>query len=104
MSVLVVLTTVSSNEEAETLASQIVGEKLAACVQILPKMTSVYFWEGEVQSELEHLLLIKTLPEKFDALEAFIKANHSYDVPEIVAVQSERVSDEYFDWMKESLR
>ncbi len=104
MSVLVVLTTVSSNEEAEALARQIVGEKLAACVQILPKMTSVYFWEGEVRSEAEHLLLIKTLPEKFDALEAFIKANHSYNVPEIVAVQSERVLDEYFDWMKESLR
>jgi periplasmic divalent cation tolerance protein len=103
MSVIVVLTTVSSNDEAETLARQIVGEKLAACVQILPKMTSVYFWEGEVQSEAEHLLLIKTLPEKFDAIEAFIKANHSYDVPEIVAVQSEKVSDHYLDWIKEYL-
>jgi periplasmic divalent cation tolerance protein len=104
MSVLVVLTTVSSNEEAETLARQIVGEKLAACVQILPKMTSVYFWEGEVRSESEHLLLIKTLPEKYDELEAFIKANHSYEVPEIVAIPSKRVSDKYLDWVEESLR
>ncbi|MGB7209250.1 MAG: divalent-cation tolerance protein CutA [Pyrinomonadaceae bacterium] len=103
MSVLVVLTTVSSNEEAEALARQIVGEKLAACVQIQPQMTSVYFWEGEVRSEAEHLLLIKTLPEKYDALEEFIKSNHSYEVPEIVAVQSERVSDHYLDWIKEYL-
>ena len=103
MSVLVVLTTVSSNEEAEALARQIVGEKLAACVQILPKMTSVYFWEGEIRSEAEHLLLIKTLPKKYDELEAFIKANHSYDVPEIVAIRSERVSEQYLDWIKEYL-
>lgn len=103
MSVLVVLTTVSSNEEAEILARQIVGEKLAACVQILPQMTSVYFWEGEVRSETEHLLLIKTLPDKFDELEVFIKANHGYDVPEIVAITSEKVSAQYLQWIREYL-
>ena len=85
------------------MARQIVGSKLAACVHILPRMTSVYFWEGEVRSEAEYLLLIKTLPEKYDELEAFIKANHSYSVPEIVAVQSERVSEQYLDWIKEYL-
>lgn len=104
MSALVILTTISTVEEAETLARQIVSEKLAACVQILPRMTSVYFWEGMIQSAAEHLLLIKTLPEKYDGLEEFIKANHSYSVPEIVAISSERVSEEYLDWMKESLR
>ena len=65
---LVVLTTTPDSEEAKRLAHSLVGEKLAACVQILPKMTSVYFWEGKVQTEPEHLLLIKTLDEKFDAL------------------------------------
>jgi periplasmic divalent cation tolerance protein len=100
---LIVLTTVPSDVEAGSLAEKLVREKLAACVQILPRMTSVYFWEGEVRSEAEHLLLIKTLPEKYDALEAFIKANHSYDVPEIVAILSERVSEEYLDWIKEYL-
>ncbi len=69
----------------------------------MPRMTSVYFWEGEVRNETEHLLIIKTLPEKYDKLEAFIKANHSYSVPEIVAIRSEKVSDEYLNWMKEYL-
>lgn len=100
---LVVLTTVSDLNEAETLAEKIVGSKLAACVQILPPMTSVYFWEGELQKEDEHLLLIKTLPEKYDELEAFIKDNHSYDVPEIVAIKSEHVSTGYLKWMQDYL-
>jgi periplasmic divalent cation tolerance protein len=100
---IIVLTTVASDIEAGNLAEKLVREKLAACVQIMPRMISVYFWEGEVRSEAEHLLLIKTLPEKYDALEEFIKANHSYDVPEIVAIPSDRVSEEYLDWIKEYL-
>ena len=104
MTAFVVLTTVPSYEEAETLAGKIVSARLAACVQIMPRMTSVYFWEGEIRNEVENLLVIKTLAAKFDELEAFIKANHSYDVPEIVAIRTERVSDEYLDWMKNSLR
>lgn len=89
--------------EAESLAEKIVAGKLAACVQILPGVTSVYFWEGRVQREAEHLLLIKTLPEKFDKLEILIRTNHSYSVPEIVAIPSERVSEQYLGWIKEYL-
>ncbi|MBA2737547.1 MAG: divalent-cation tolerance protein CutA [Pyrinomonadaceae bacterium] len=100
---LVVLTTTSSAEEAEILAKKIIGDKLAACVQVLPPMKSFYFWEGAVQAETEHLLLIKTLPEKFDALETFIQANHSYDVPEIVALAAENVSAKYLSWLKSYL-
>lgn len=100
---IIVSTTVASELEAGNLAKKLVREKLAACVQIVPRITSVYFWEGEVRSDAEHLLLIKTLPEKYDELEAFIKANHSYTLPEIVAIRSERVSQEYLDWMKECL-
>lgn len=100
---LIVLTTAPNMAEAETLAEQIVNEKLAACVQILPQMTSVYVWEGKVQKESEHLLLIKTMSEKCDALEAFIKANHSYTVPEIVAIDDERTSYEYLRWMEDVL-
>jgi periplasmic divalent cation tolerance protein len=96
---LVVLTTTPNIAEAESLAEGIVNEKLAACVQILPPMTSVYFWEGSVQKDSEHLLLIKTLDEKFDVLERFIEENHSYEVPEIVAMKSEHVSDRYLKWI-----
>ncbi len=101
---LIVFTTTPNTEEAETLARKIVESRLAACVQVLPEMKSFYFWENEIQSEPEHLLLIKTLEANFDELESFIKANHSYDVPEIVAVASEKVSGDYLDWMENYLR
>ena len=97
---LVVMTTTPDKAEAEKLAGSIIEEKLAACVQILPTMTSVYFWEGKVQTAPEHLLLIKTLEEKFDELNEFIRANHSYDVPEIVAIDADKVSDSYLRWLK----
>ena len=98
---LIVLTTTANIEEAESLAKRIVEEKLAACVQVLPPMKSFYFWENEVQTDSEHLLLIKTLEEKYAALEGFIHENHSYDVPEIVAVSSEQISEKYLAWMSE---
>ena len=97
---LIVLTTAPNTEEAENLAQKIVAAKLAACVQILPQMKSFYFWEGAIQQDAEHLLLIKTLAEKFVELETFIKENHSYEVPEIVALSAEKVSENYLDWMR----
>jgi len=101
---LVVLTTTSNDEEGETLARKIVEAKLAACVQVLPLMKSFYFWENAIQSETEHLLLIKTLPEKFADLEKFVQANHSYDVPEIVALRAEKVSESYLSWVEDYLK
>ncbi|SRR6266404_6043885 len=100
---LIVLTTTPGIDEAESLAEKIVAAKLAACVQILPQMTSVYFWAGKVRTEPEHLLLIKTLPEKWDELRDLITANHSYSVPEIIAVDAEKVSDGYLAWMMDYL-
>ena len=101
---LIVLTTTPDKVEAERLARTIVDAKLAACVQILPQMTSVYFWEGKVQTEPEHLLLIKTLEERFDELSAFIKTHHSYDVPEIVAIDADKVSEAYLNWIQDSVQ
>ncbi len=100
---LIFLTTVPNAEEGETLARKIVEAKLAACVQILPPMKSVYFWENEVQIDAENLLLIKTLAEKYADLERFIQTNHSYDVPEIIALPAEKVSDSYLNWLKDYL-
>src|SRR5438552_2960253 len=96
---LIVLTTTPNIDEAESLAEKIVAAKLAACVQILLQMTSVYFWEGKIQKESEYLMLIKTLPEKWDELRDFITAIHSYSVPEIVAIEADKVSDGYLAWM-----
>ena len=95
------MTTVADAGAGESLARLIVDARLAACVQILPKMTSVFFWEEKIQTETEHLLLIKTLEEKFDELSKLIRKNHSYDVPEIVAIEAEKVSEDYLKWMRE---
>ena len=97
---LIVFTTTPDRALADTLADKLVTEKLAACVQVLPQMTSVYFWEGEIQKDDEYLLLIKTLPEKYDALEALIHKTHSYDTPEIVAIESAKVSPKYRNWLE----
>jgi periplasmic divalent cation tolerance protein len=100
---IIVLTTTPNTEEAEALARKIVETKLAACVQVLPAMKSFYFWEGAVRADSEHLLLIKTSEEKFDALKDFILANHSYDVPEIAALEAAKVSESYLGWLNEYL-
>jgi len=99
---IVVLTTVASATDAETLAGKLVDSGLAACVQILPLMTSVYRWEGKLQTESEHLLLIKTLDERYDDLELFLSENHPYEVPEIVALDAHRVSQSYLDFAARS--
>lgn len=96
---LIVLTTTSNTEDAETLAEKIVESRLAACVQVVPGMTSVYFWDDKVQKAQECLLLIKTMPDKYDKLESLIKANHSYETPEIVAIDASRTSAEYLSWV-----
>lgn len=100
---IIVLTTVPNPKEAESLARKILENRLAACVQVLPPMKSFYLWEGAIQADSEYLLLIKTLPEKYFALEHFIKSNHSYSVPEIVAIKAEKVSADYFKWLKETV-
>jgi len=100
---LVVMTTVPTVEDAEKLAELIVESRLAACVQILRQVTSVYFWEGKVQKEGEHLLLIKTLQDNYDDLEKLISVNHSYDTPEIVAIRVENVYEKYSTWISSVL-
>lgn len=96
---IVILTTTPNINEAESLAKKIVEAKLAACVQILPQIKSIYFWNGEIQNDSEHLLLIKTLNEKFAKVNDFILENHSYEVPEIVALEAKDVSESYLKWL-----
>jgi len=100
---LVVFTTTPNKNEAEELARKLVEEKLAGCVQVVPQITSFYQWENKVQKDEEYLLLIKTLPGNFDRLAEFIKSNHSYTVPEIVAVEAKKVSEGYLKWLKEAV-
>lgn len=97
------MTTIDSLEKAEVLARGMVEGRMAACVQVLPPMTSFYFWEGALKSEAEHLLLVKTADEKYGEVESYILANHSYDVPEIVALKADNISQGYAKWLGDYL-
>lgn len=99
---LIVFTTVSDDKRARELAETLVRERLAACVNILPRMTSVYLWEGKEASESEHLLMIKTSEARYEALERRIRAEHPYELPEIVATPITRGLEPYLSWIDEN--
>ena len=99
MSALLVLTNVPQRAAAERLADLLVEKKLAACVNILAPCRSVYRWKGAVQHDEEHPLLIKTTAERYAALEQTIRAEHPYELPEIIAVSLERGLPEYLQWV-----
>ena len=101
---IVVFLTAASGEEAARLADMLVGAHLAACVQILPEMESVYRWQGKIERQAEVLLLAKTTKEKFEELEREVRALHSYEIPEIVAVPLAAGSTPYLKWLAESTR
>jgi periplasmic divalent cation tolerance protein len=94
-----VITTCNNAEQARGIAHALVEESLAACVNIVPQVQSVYLWQGSVQSDAEYLLVIKSRADKFAAIEARIKALHSYELPEIIAVPIMNGSAEYLAWL-----
>ena len=96
---IVVLITAANGEEARRLAEVLVGENLAACVQILPKIESVYRWKGSIERQDEILLIAKTVALKFEALEREVRALHSYETPEIVALPIIAGSAPYLEWL-----
>ena len=99
---IVVFMTAANGEEATRLAEMLVGAHLAACVQILPEMESVYRWQGKIERQSEVLLIAKTTREKFDDLEREVRALHSYDTPEIVAVPIVTASAPYLEWLSKA--
>jgi periplasmic divalent cation tolerance protein len=99
MSALLVLTNVPQRAAAERLADLLVEKKLAACVNILAPCRSVYRWQGAMQHDEEHPMLIKTTTERYAALEETLRSSHPYDLPEIIAVQIERGLPAYLDWV-----
>lgn len=96
---IVVMITAGSREEAVRLADALIVARLAACVQILPEMESVYHWEGRVERAPEILLLAKTTRENFAALEAAVRSLHSYETPEIIALPITEGSAPYLEWL-----
>jgi periplasmic divalent cation tolerance protein len=100
----IVLTTVKNRAEAKRMAERLVSEKLAACVSMIPNVSSVYRWRGKVERTKELVLVAKTSSKKLDQLIRRIRELHSYEVPEILALRVERGSPEYLKWLEESLR
>ena len=93
-----------SPEEARPLARRLVEEDLAACVNVIPQITSIYRWKGELCDDQESTLLIKTTQERYPALADALERHHSYDVPEIIAIDTAEVSDAYAEWVHEQIR
>lgn len=97
---IVVLVTASSIKEAEKIARHLVDGRLAACVNILPEVRSVFRWQGQLNVESETLLIIKSISVRLDAITKKVKELHSYEVPEIIALPIIGGSADYLDWLR----
>jgi periplasmic divalent cation tolerance protein len=101
---MVALSTCGSEQEARKLARELVEARLAACVNIVPGVSSVYRWQGKIEEDAEWLLLIKTRREHLDRLRAQLEESHSYDVPELIALSIEEGARPYLEWLEQQLR
>ena len=97
--VVVVLTTVPEGEKGEAIAEALVEERLAACVNVLAPMTSIYRWRGAVERESERQMVIKTTRHRLPALQARLAALHPYELPEFLVLAVADSSSAYFDWV-----
>ncbi len=98
----VVWTTISRTADGHKIASALVSERLAACVNILAQMESVYRWKGEVESDFERQLIMKTTTTRVPALKARLFQLHDYEVPEFIVTPIVDGSDAYLNWIRES--
>jgi periplasmic divalent cation tolerance protein len=99
----IVLTTAGSQEEAKKIAQALVERKLAACVNVVGPIDSVYRWKNQVESAAEFLLIIKTTADAFERVSGAIRELHSYELPECVAIGVESGSSEYLNWISENV-
>ena len=96
---LIVLTAVGKPEDAEWISREVVERGLAACVNILPSVTSIYRWKGDVEKSDEILLLMKTTSDRFEALREAVVSMHSYELPEVIAVPIEAGHPPFLAWL-----
>lgn len=101
---LIVLSTCGSEAEAEKIAQHLVENHLAACVNLVPKIRSIYRWQGKVESAQEWLLLAKTTADKFAQVRDAIRSLHSYELPECLAISIDDGSTEYLEWVANSVK
>jgi periplasmic divalent cation tolerance protein len=99
-----VLTTCGSHEEARNIAHALVERQLAACVNIVPQIESVYRWQGEIETSTEWLLIVKTTSDAFERLRDALLELHSYEIPECIEIAVEDGSEPYLAWIADSVR
>ena len=99
-----VRTTFASHEDAERISRQLVSEKLAACAQIVPGVTSIYMWESMLRHDSEVLVLLKTTETAWPALRDRLASVHPYDIPELIALPIENGTFDYMNWVRENTR
>jgi periplasmic divalent cation tolerance protein len=99
----IVLTTIGADADGQALARTLVEERLAACVNVLPVMTSVYRWKGQVEQDREQQLIIKTTPERVQALQSRLHELHTYELPEFLVIGAAAGSTAYLTWVRESV-
>ncbi len=98
------LTTTSSRDEANTISSELVSRRLAACVNIIGPISSTYQWHGDIEHAEEFLLFIKSTEARFPAIQAAIRELHSYEIPELISLKIEAGTESYLDWIAASVR
>ena len=103
MSGLIVITTVGDEEQALLIARELVARRLAACVNVISGMRSVYRWQGKICRDSEYLLVVKTLSSEYDGVAAAIRELHSYELPEILAFAASQGDARFLDWIRESV-
>lgn len=103
MGVLVVITTVGTEEQAVEIAEELLGRRHAACVNIIQVPRTIYRWKGKVCRDSELLLMIKTTDEEYDRVEATIKELHDYELPEVLGFQVSRISADFLPWITAAL-
>jgi periplasmic divalent cation tolerance protein len=99
---LIIFVTAHNEDEARRIAETVVDERLAACVNIINGVESIYRWQGEVSRDRELLLIIKTTADRYGELERRVKELHSYTTPEVIAFRIEQGSASYLDWIRDS--
>ena len=97
--ILLVISTITDIDKAKMLAHQVVEKHLVACCNIIPGVTSIYRWEGELSEDQECLLIMKTSNSQYQQLEEFIRHHHPYDIPELIALPVTTGLEEYLSWV-----
>ncbi len=95
----VLLTTVPNEQCGKDLANQLLSARLAACINLLPEMSSMYYWQDKIECDTEHQMLIKTNRKHLTAIEQLMQKHHPYDIPELIVLEITSGSNDYLNWM-----